>query len=156
MTPLLKLERKKHQRKRSTGETETQEPKCRKLGCWKMSSHICTASKYSLCHVTPSNTESRNVLGIKLRNPLRRWVGLLARVTCLFILSFLSLSPFYLCVSLTMLLKEKLYWSQKQLIVCFVTQLKEPSPRYISVFSFVFKCRYMRGYHYTFGEFHIF
>ncbi len=65
----------------------------------------------------------------------------------LFIHSFLFVYVFYVCVSLTMLLKEKLYWSRKQLFVCFVTQLKEPFPGYISVFSFVFKCRYMRGYH---------
>ncbi len=37
-------------------------------------------------------------------------------------------------------------YTRKRLFVCFIKQLKEPLLGYISVFSFGFYCRYMRGH----------
>ncbi len=45
------------------------------------------------------------------------------------------------------------YLTQKLLIQLLHETNKQPFPGYISIFSFMF---YMRGHHYTFGEFHIF
>ncbi len=44
----------------------------------------------------------------------------------------------------------------KQLFVCFVKQQKEPLLGYMSVFSFLFWCWYMRGHHKTLNVFHVF
>ncbi len=44
----------------------------------------------------------------------------------------------------------------KQLVVCFLKQLKEPFPGYMPLFNSVLQCRYIRGHHYTFFEFLVF
>ncbi len=47
--------------------------------------------------------------------------------------------------------------TQKQLFVCSIgKQLKEQLLSHISMFNFVFWCRYMRGHQETFGGFHVF